>query len=51
MADSFTIYGMPLTTVNFYQDFRYGTLPIGISNLRTYVLLVTAARRSRIVGH
>lgn len=43
MADSFTIYGMPLTTVNFYQDFRYGTLPIGISNLRTYVLLVTAA--------
>ncbi|MBN1963262.1 MAG: extracellular solute-binding protein [Anaerolineae bacterium] len=43
MGDSFTIYGMPLTTVNFYQDFRYGTLPIGISNLQTYVLLVTAA--------
>lgn len=43
MADSFTIYGMPLTTVSFYQDFRYGTLPIGVSNLETYVKLMTAA--------
>ncbi len=43
MADSFTIYGMPLTTVNFYQDFRYGTLPIGISNATTYIKLLTAA--------
>src|SRR5690606_20682729 len=37
MADSFTLYGMPLTTVNFYQEFRYGNLPIGISNVETYV--------------
>lgn len=43
MADSFTIYGMPLTTVNFYQDFRYGTLPVGISNATTYIRLLTAA--------
>jgi ABC-type glycerol-3-phosphate transport system substrate-binding protein len=43
MADSFTIYGMPLTTVSFYQDFRYGTLPIGISNVTNYIKLVTAA--------
>ncbi|MCB9453571.1 MAG: extracellular solute-binding protein [Anaerolineaceae bacterium] len=44
MADSFTIYGMPLTTANFYQDFRYGTLPIGTSNvIDTYVKLVTIA--------
>jgi ABC-type glycerol-3-phosphate transport system substrate-binding protein len=44
MADSFTIYGMPLTTASFYQDFRYGTLPIGVSNIvDTYVKLVTAA--------
>ena len=44
MADSFTIYGMPLTTVSFYQDFRYGTLPIGVSNIvGDYVKLVTAA--------
>lgn len=43
MADSFTIYGMPLTTANFYQDFRYGTLPIGISNAETYIKLRTVA--------
>ncbi len=44
MADSFTIYGMPLTTASFYQDFRYGTLPIGVANLiEMYVKLVTAA--------
>lgn len=43
MADSFTIYGMPLTTINFYQDFRYGTLPIGVANAETYTKLVIAA--------
>ncbi len=44
MADSFTIYGMPLTTVSFYQDFRYGTLPIGVANIvEMYVKLMTAA--------
>lgn len=43
MADSFTIYGMPLTTVSFYQDFRYGTLPLGISDSADYIKLMTAA--------
>lgn len=43
MAESFTIYGIPLSTVNFYQDFRYGTLPIGISNFDTYNKLTNAA--------
>lgn len=43
MADSFTLYGMPLTTVSFYESFRYGTLPIGISNAETYMKLTTAA--------
>lgn len=43
MADSFTLYGMPLTTVSFYQDFRYGTLPIGIANATTYTQLMIAA--------
>ncbi|MCC7206091.1 MAG: extracellular solute-binding protein [Anaerolineae bacterium] len=43
MAESFTIYGMPLTTSSFYESFRYGTLPIGISNFETYIKLVTAA--------
>jgi len=43
MAESFTIYGMPLTTANFYDSFRYGSLPIGVSNFETYVKLMTAA--------
>jgi len=43
MAESFTIYGMPLTTSSFYESFRYGTLPIGVSNFETYVKLMTAA--------
>lgn len=43
MAESFTIYGMPLTTSSFYDSFRYGSLPIGVSNFETYLKLVTAA--------
>ncbi|NWF68481.1 MAG: extracellular solute-binding protein [Chloroflexi bacterium] len=43
MADGFTLYGMPLTTANFFDGFRYGTLPIGISNIDTYIKLSTAA--------
>lgn len=43
MAECFTIYGMPLTTASFYESFRYGTIPIGISNFETYVKLMTAA--------
>lgn len=43
MADSFTIYGMPLTTASFYESFRYGTLPLGVSNVETYIKLITAA--------
>lgn len=43
MADSFTLYGMPISTVSFYEGFRYGRLPVGISNVETYIRLVTAA--------
>ncbi len=43
MAESFTLYGMPLTTSSFYESFRYGSLPIGVSNMETYIKLVTAA--------
>ncbi len=43
MAECFTIYGMPLTTASFYESFRYGTIPIGISNFETYIKLMTAA--------
>jgi ABC-type glycerol-3-phosphate transport system substrate-binding protein len=48
MADSFTIYGMPLTTSSFYDSFRYGSLPVGVSNFETYIKLLTAA--PEIVG-
>ncbi len=43
MAESFTIYGMPLTTSSFYDSFRYGSLPIGVSNFTDYIKLMTAA--------
>lgn len=43
MAEQFTVYGMPLTTANFYDSFRNGTLPVGISNVETYIKLRTAA--------
>lgn len=43
MAESFTVYGMPLTTSSFYNSFRYGSLPIGVANFETYIKLVTAA--------
>jgi ABC-type glycerol-3-phosphate transport system substrate-binding protein len=43
MAESFTLYGMPLTTSSFYNSFRYGSLPIGISSAGDYIKLLTAA--------
>ena len=43
MAESFTLYGMPLTTSSFYDSFRYGSLPIGVSNVVDYIKLMTAA--------
>jgi ABC-type glycerol-3-phosphate transport system substrate-binding protein len=43
MAESFTIYGMPLETASFYDSFRYGSIPIGVSNYPTYLQLMTAA--------
>jgi ABC-type glycerol-3-phosphate transport system substrate-binding protein len=43
MAEQFTVYGMPLSVTNFYDNFRNGTLPIGVSNVETYIKLRTAA--------
>jgi ABC-type glycerol-3-phosphate transport system substrate-binding protein len=43
MTDLFTVYNMPKEIPNFYQHFRYGTLPIGISDLSTYLQLTIAA--------
>ncbi|MGQ9903562.1 MAG: extracellular solute-binding protein [Anaerolineae bacterium] len=47
MAECFTVYGMPLTTASFYESFRQGSLPIGISNFETYLKLTTAAPELR----
>ncbi|RLQ96881.1 extracellular solute-binding protein [Falsibacillus albus] len=43
MTDLNTIYSMPLQVPNFYDHFRYSTLPIGVSSFTTYVQLTSAA--------
>lgn len=43
MTNLFTIYNLPQEVTNFYNAFRYGTLPIGIANLATYLQLLVAA--------
>lgn len=43
MTDIFSIYGLPLQVPNFYNHFRYGTLPIGIGNMENYLKLKNAA--------
>jgi len=43
MTDLFKIYGLPMQVPNFFEHFRSGTLPIGVSNFTTYVQLQVAA--------
>lgn len=43
MTDLFTIYNIDKEVTNFYNYFRYGTLPIGIANTGTYLQLLVAA--------
>lgn len=43
MTDLFTVYDLPVSTASFYNSFRYGILPIGISNSQTYLQLLIAA--------
>lgn len=43
MADLNTLYSLPLQVPNFYNHFRYSTLPIGVSDFGTYVQLTAAA--------
>lgn len=47
MTDLYTLYSIPLQVPNFYNSFRYGELPIGISNFQTYVQLTSAAPEIR----
>jgi len=43
MTDLYLKYSLSQDTPNFYNNFRYGTMPIGIINYSTYVLLENAA--------
>ena len=43
MVDLFTIYSLPLTTQNFYNDFRNGISPVGVANFDAYLQLKNAA--------
>jgi ABC-type glycerol-3-phosphate transport system substrate-binding protein len=43
MSELFTLYNVPKFVGNFFNSFRYGTLPIGIGDLATYILLNSAA--------
>lgn len=43
MTDLFTIYGLPTEVADFYQSFRNGTTPMGVSGFSTYLKLDAAA--------
>lgn len=43
MTDLYTIYGIPSQVGDFYQQFRNGVLPVGVSNFATYLKLDAAA--------
>ncbi|MCM3720209.1 extracellular solute-binding protein [Fictibacillus phosphorivorans] len=43
MAELNTVYSLPLQVPNFYNHFRYSTLPIGTANFTTYTQLTAAA--------
>ena len=43
MVDLFQLYSLPLTSQNFYNSFRNGTLPLGIAGFEVYLSLANAA--------
>jgi ABC-type glycerol-3-phosphate transport system substrate-binding protein len=43
MTDLYNIYAFDKQTVNFYNSFRYGTVPIGVGSYNDYLMLKTAA--------
>ncbi|CCV65479.1 putative sugar ABC transporter, extracellular solute-binding protein family 1 [Paracholeplasma brassicae] len=43
MTELYTVYSLPLEVGSFYNDFRYGKLPIGIGDFGMYVQLLHAA--------
>jgi ABC-type glycerol-3-phosphate transport system substrate-binding protein len=43
MTSLFTVYNMPITTSEFYQNFRNGKSPVGIGDANTYIQMKYAA--------
>ncbi|MEK5177835.1 MULTISPECIES: extracellular solute-binding protein [Paenibacillus] len=43
MTDLFTVYNVPITTSEFFQNFRNGKAPVGIGDANTYIQLKYAA--------
>lgn len=43
MTELYTLYGLPQQVSNFFDSFRSGSLPIGISTFETYIQLSIAA--------
>lgn len=43
MTSLFTVYNVPITTSEFYQNFRSGKSPVGIGDANTYIQLKYAA--------
>lgn len=43
MTELYTLYGLPQQVSNFFDSFRSGSLPIGISTFETYIRLSIAA--------
>ena len=47
MTELFTVYNVPKEVPNFYNHFRFGLYPVGISDLSTYLQLTIAAPELR----
>ncbi len=47
MTELFTMYGVPAQVANFFESFRKGEIPLGVSNLNTYIQLMVAAPELR----
>lgn len=43
MCDLYRVYGLPINVRNFFNSFRSGVIPLGISDFATYLLLQTTA--------
>jgi len=43
MTNLFTVYNIPITTSEFFQNFRNGKTPVGIGDANTYIQLKNAA--------